>query len=185
MAGERLDPSVRYMELVAQLSKGITIHPRIQEFTAFQPPPDWEPVGIDRDDIMNMYKMKALNRKEGVFVKAFSPTTEDYGLKVFSTLRQLATLGLRFPILSPVSFLDRMLIYPLGEDEGTIRWGMLPQEDTERVREVVEQHGLTPLEHYSSAPLVGINGRTYVTDPIEDSANSIYEYLDVKRKGIK
>lgn len=182
MSNEKLESILKHIPLVAGLRSGIGIHPRSGEFESVNLSNGWEQIGNIVDDDVDPYKIKAVHRGEKLFAKGYSPETQDYSLRVYIASLQLSRMQLTYPILAPIGHVEKTLLYPLGEDKGDIHLRRLPPQEVRVIKAVVEAQGLTALGFFDRAALVDIDGVTHLTDPIEDSVNSIFEYLEARKK---
>lgn len=162
-----------YSKLVSEFLGMLDIHPEGSFIDDSRLTENWEERKIC------FYKVTAINRSAGVFVKFFPPQTKDYAQKCRQTLQQLAGIqNLPYPILLPEALYAGTLIFKAGKHIGTIRFENLESDVQDEMTEVVNQNGLTPLARFDKLEVVKVDKINYLVDPIDDSVDSISLYTE-------
>lgn len=163
-----------YSKLVVELVGMITIDPQFGEIEQANLTGDWQLIGEVRPN-----KLTALNRSAGIFVKFFPPQTKDYAEKYQQTLQQLAGIeNLPSPILLPEALSNGGLVFKAGEPLGKIKFEDLDVRVREEMTRIVSDNGLESLSRFDKLDVVRVGGKDFLVDLIEDSFNSIEQFVE-------
>lgn len=164
-----------YADQIAQLQSQIQFFTDDKnDFSGFTDGNGWVAIG----DTDNPFKMKVINRDLGIFTKSYSPVVRDYADKVYDALKLLGQLQLSKPILPPLAYCERTLIFQAGVVERKVTYDRVYHDEEQRiVKEAIKKFGLEPLSWLDKVDVVTVGGVEYVVDPLSDDSNTIFEYI--------
>lgn len=135
---------------------------------------DWKLNSYHKGDC----KLTVVNEKEGIFIKQYTPDTQNFTQIHFGILQQLTAIsGLSIPILRPLAVEEQCLIFPLGKKT-------LFQHYSHTLPPVIHQQMsliLTP-HHLKLSPkidIVKVKGQEFYVDIVEDTADDVYRALGI------
>lgn len=144
------------------------------KFTGSHLSEDWQLI-----DEVNYYKIKAVNDTAGIFVKKYSPFTGDYSQKAYNALGELASLSLSVPILSLLALHQNTLVFKRGQFvERRLYSEIYDDEQLGEIEDILFKYEMKHLGYLQAIDIVSVDGRNYAVDPYEDSAISIFQYIE-------
>lgn len=124
-------------------------------------------------------KIKVINKNENIFVKVYSPKTEQYAEVVSLALSELSALDLSIPLLAPLSLCENALVFEKGQVVGDMLYkNVYSQLEQQGIQKILDRHGLKPLNLFSKIGIISINGQEYAIDPFQDDMSSIFDFVN-------
>lgn len=173
MSTEALHPPELLEALHMDLQHLLQINPVNQEYKEeIELPSPWQVV-----DEVDPFKAKVIHTQHGLFAKSYAPRTAGYADSYFAALQELSQFPFEIPILNSIGKSNGTIFFRQGKHIENYPWNALSEDEKMNMTEIVKKHGLSPLARYSKLVIIEIEGREYMSDPIEDSIASIDDFL--------